>query len=138
MSGATGMAIDPTLLWQQTRGGMQQQQGESSSKPQDVKQEEQPVQLQEQEQDDTGDAVMEQAASTPSASAAAPTVATNGRLPSPDSKPDIPLPPAIDLQDDAELAAFLAKMEDYEPILPDSVTRFYLEKAGFQSSDDRV
>lgn len=44
----------------------------------------------------------------------------------------------VDLHDDADLAAFLAKMDDYEPILPDSVTRFYLEKAGFQSSDDRV
>lgn len=47
---------------------------------------------------------------------------------------DVPL----DLRDDAELAAFLAKLEDYDPILPDPVTRFYLEKAGFQSSDDRV
>lgn len=44
----------------------------------------------------------------------------------------------IDLRDDATLAAFLARMDEYEPLLPDAVTRFYLEKAGFQSSDDRV
>ena len=44
----------------------------------------------------------------------------------------------LDLKDDAVLAAFLAKMDDYEPILPNPVTRYYLERAGFQSADDRV
>ena len=43
-----------------------------------------------------------------------------------------------DSKEDATLAAFLAKMDDYEPILPDNVTRYYLERAGFQSNDDRV
>lgn len=44
----------------------------------------------------------------------------------------------LNLKDDAVLAAFLAKMDDYEPILPNPVTRYYLERAGFQSNDDRV
>ena len=44
----------------------------------------------------------------------------------------------LDLKDDATLAAFLAKMDEYEPILPDAVTRYYLERAGFQATDDRV
>ena len=44
----------------------------------------------------------------------------------------------IDARDDATLAAFLARMDEYEPILPDAVTRYYLERAGFQCSDDRV
>lgn len=41
-------------------------------------------------------------------------------------------------EDDIALAKFLAKMDGYEPILPDAVTRYYLEKAGFQSADVRV
>jgi hypothetical protein len=44
----------------------------------------------------------------------------------------------IDLKDDATLAAFLARMDEYEPLLPDAVTKYYLEKAGFQCSDDKV
>jgi len=41
-------------------------------------------------------------------------------------------------EEDLALARFLAKMDDYEPILPDAVARYYLEKAGFQSADVRV
>lgn len=47
-------------------------------------------------------------------------------------------PATLDSRDDATLAAFLARLDEYEPILPDTVTRYYLERAGFQCSDDRV
>lgn len=46
--------------------------------------------------------------------------------------------PVVNVQDDVTLASFLNKMDEYEPILPDAVTRYYLEKAGFQTNDDRV
>lgn len=144
MSGPSGMAIDPTLLWQQQNRAAAAAAAASGQQPQQeagaaVKQEDQPDTRAGTEQEDETGAMQEDASAAPPLPAAA-----NGAAVSPED-PDTkiasttqPTPPAIDLRDDAELAAFLAKMEDYEPILPDSVTRFYLEKAGFQSADDRV
>lgn len=152
MSGPPGMAIDPTLLWQQQARLAAAAAASGSS----VKEEEQGDGDNNNSNDnnDSEGASMNEdkpaasatGSSLPSATNAANVHAPNGQAssssPKEDSKPgtdDVMQPmPAIDLRDDAELAAFLAKMEDYEPILPDSVTRFYLEKAGFQSADDRV
>lgn len=39
---------------------------------------------------------------------------------------------------DVTLAAFLSRLDEYEPVLPDAVTRYYLERAGFDCADDRV
>lgn len=144
------MAIDPTLLmFQQARAAAaaagQQQEGSSTTAKE------------EESQQDVGQGVdskehqaMDPQLSCSSMSASAAVPAVNGGPTSPQpallaaavastsAKTDSLETAPVDLRDDAELAAFLAKMDEYEPILPDSVTRFYLEKAGFQSSDDRV
>jgi transcription initiation factor TFIID subunit 10 len=37
-----------------------------------------------------------------------------------------------------ELDTFLGRMDDYQPIIPDAVTQFYLEKSGVDCPDIRV
>ncbi|GAA5899421.1 hypothetical protein JCM5296_002289 [Sporobolomyces johnsonii] len=39
---------------------------------------------------------------------------------------------------DLELAELLDMMDDYKPIIPDEVTDFYLQRAGFDTNDVRV
>ncbi|GAA6021623.1 hypothetical protein JCM10207_008088 [Rhodosporidiobolus poonsookiae] len=39
---------------------------------------------------------------------------------------------------DLELAQLLDMMDDYKPIIPDEVTDFYLQRAGFDTNDVRV
>ncbi|KWU41537.1 transcription initiation factor IID, TAF10 subunit [Rhodotorula sp. JG-1b] len=41
-------------------------------------------------------------------------------------------------QQDAQLAQLLDQMDDYKPIIPDEVTDYYLQRAGFDTSDVRV
>ena len=135
-------AIDPSLLFY---AGQQQQQqqavngtssagghhggGDGDAVP---KQEEGGADWQRQGDANGADASNAFAASGPgpglqggSSSAAGPSAAAGGEA-------------HTDSKEDDTLAAFLAKMDEYEPILPDNVTRYYLERAGFQSNDDRV
>ncbi|GAA5829060.1 hypothetical protein JCM3770_003018 [Rhodotorula araucariae] len=39
---------------------------------------------------------------------------------------------------DAELSHLLDLMDDYKPVIPDEVTDYYLQRAGFDTSDVRV
>ncbi|BGP41443.1 hypothetical protein JCM10449v2_005424 [Rhodotorula kratochvilovae] len=39
---------------------------------------------------------------------------------------------------DAELSQLLDLMDDYKPVIPDEVTDYYLQRAGFDTSDVRV
>lgn len=41
-------------------------------------------------------------------------------------------------QHDAQLAQLLEHMDDYKPIIPDEVTDYYLQRAGFDTNDVRV
>ncbi|KAG0654082.1 Transcription initiation factor TFIID subunit 10, partial [Rhodotorula mucilaginosa] len=41
-------------------------------------------------------------------------------------------------QQDAQLAQLLDQMDDYKPIIPDEVTDYYLQRAGFDTNDVRV
>jgi transcription initiation factor TFIID subunit 10 len=152
MTTPTGMAIDPSLVFSgQFRPGQQQQQQQQTSPSAGgsmLKQEDDTPQKQQQQENHDDIQNYNNTTSTDvHMSQDAQSTAPNGStFTSTSVKPEAEqvqeqgqaLEMPLDLRDDAELATFLARMDDYDPILPDSVTRFYLEKAGFQSSDDRV
>lgn len=123
-------AIDPSLLFsqQQQQQRLQQQQGEANQSEHTGRSVNgQGKGVHDDEASDSGMALDDEAGKPTGA------MENDGlaELDGDDAEP-------LNLKDDAILAAFLAKMDDYEPILPNAVTRYYLERSGFQSADDRV
>ncbi|XP_075153555.1 TBP-associated factor 10b isoform X1 [Haematobia irritans] len=47
-------------------------------------------------------------------------------------------PTANPVQEGSQLSDFLLQLEDYVPTVPDPVTAFYLNSAGFDSNDPRI
>lgn len=40
--------------------------------------------------------------------------------------------------DDHELEKFTSSLDQFKPIIPESVTKFYMQKSGLQTDDERV
>ncbi|XP_068604609.1 transcription initiation factor TFIID subunit 10 [Brachionichthys hirsutus] len=66
---------------------------------------------------------------TPSADAVSNGVYIPGGITNGDVKPSVSTTP---------LADFLMQLEDYTPTIPDAVTGYYLNRAGFEASDPRI